>query len=101
MPISDRTIGNILHIANNAFLAYYLAWIIGMPFVDDDHPLQNFFPPKEYGVALAAVILGFLFTMLVTMAFWCMYGVQPPKEDLLLYEKYAKAGKGVKTTKKI
>ena len=95
MPISDRAIGNLLHLGTSAFLVYYLIWVVGTPFVDDDHPFQNFFPPKEYGVAFPAVVLGLIFTSLTTVAFWCMYGVQPPKEDLKLYEKYSKKSDNV------
>ncbi len=80
MVLSDSSIGNILHITCTILLVYYLVWVLGTPFVDIDHPFQNFFPPKEYGVAIPAVVLGTAFTFLTTVAFVCMYGVPPPQD---------------------
>ena len=80
MVLPDRTIGTLLHLGTTAFLIYYLVWVLGTPFVDEDHPFQQLFPPKEYGVVVPAMILGCVFTFLATVGFWCMYNVEMPKE---------------------
>lgn len=64
----DRTIGNGLHLLNTALFLYYLFWILVTPFIDADHLTQRFFPPREYGVAIPAIIVVTFFTVACIVA---------------------------------
>lgn len=55
--LSDRFIGSALLAGNTAFMVYYILWIGVMPFVDQTHFTQQFFPPREYGLLLAALVM--------------------------------------------
>ncbi|KAL1992510.1 hypothetical protein VTN49DRAFT_4542 [Thermomyces lanuginosus] len=45
----------MLLIATAVFL-YYTAWTLLMPFVDDDHPLHNFFPPRVWAIRIPVIL---------------------------------------------
>ena len=66
MVLYDATIGNALHTINTAGFVYYILWVGLTPFVDSSHFSQRFFPPREYGVALAAVFLSLIILVAVT-----------------------------------
>lgn len=36
---------------------YYTAWTLLMPFVDDDHPLHNFFPPRVWAIRIPVILI--------------------------------------------
>ncbi|CCW65888.1 unnamed protein product [Phytomonas sp. EM1] len=55
--ISDRAIGSIGFVVSTAFFLYYIAWIGIMPHVDRSHFTQDFFPPCEYGLLLASLVM--------------------------------------------
>ena len=77
MIISDQAIGNALHTVLTLGLAWYLVWMLAMPFVDHDHAFHRFFPPWEYGVAAPALLLGLLCTVLLTVAAVAIAGIEP------------------------
>ncbi|RNF22239.1 putative dolichol phosphate-mannose biosynthesis regulatory protein [Trypanosoma conorhini] len=53
----DRTIAKFLLAITTAFYAYYVLWIGVTPFIDPSHFTQRLFPPREYGLLLAAVVM--------------------------------------------
>lgn len=55
--ITDRTMGSICLAINTVFVVYYIVWIGVMPFVDASHSTQDFFPPREYGLLIAATVM--------------------------------------------
>ncbi|CCW67775.1 unnamed protein product [Phytomonas sp. Hart1] len=55
--ISDRAIGFAGLVLSTAFFLYYIAWIGVMPHVDRSHFTQDFFPPCEYGLFLASLVM--------------------------------------------
>ena len=66
--VTDRTIGNVGHVVCTAAYAYYVVWVLITPFVDATHPFQTLFPPREYALALPAVLLSLLVAVLLTVA---------------------------------
>lgn len=54
--LDDHTIGCLAVAIATGFMAYYTAWMIGMPFVDPEHFSQALFPPKVYGLVLPSVL---------------------------------------------
>lgn len=66
--LSDRFIGSVLLVVNTVFILYYMLWIGFMPFVDRNHFTQEFFPPREYGLLLAALIMTTGLGLSITLA---------------------------------
>ncbi|XP_038064091.1 dolichol phosphate-mannose biosynthesis regulatory protein-like isoform X2 [Patiria miniata] len=56
----DQALGMGLVAFAGAIFSYYTIWVIFMPFVDDDHFLQQFFLPRFYAIALP-VVAGLIF----------------------------------------
>ncbi|CDH56566.1 predicted protein [Lichtheimia corymbifera JMRC:FSU:9682] len=54
---TDKAVGAIAFFSAIAIFVYYTLWSLVMPFVDEDHPLQNYFPPWEYAIRIPLVIL--------------------------------------------
>ena len=46
----------MLILASFVFL-YYTVWTLLMPFVDDDHPLHSFFPPRVWAIRLPVILM--------------------------------------------
>ncbi|KPI87464.1 hypothetical protein ABL78_3453 [Leptomonas seymouri] len=55
--MTDRALGSLLLAGNTSFFVYYALWIGVMPFVDESHFTQALFPPREYGLLLAALVM--------------------------------------------
>ncbi|AIN96804.1 dolichol phosphate-mannose biosynthesis regulatory protein, putative [Leishmania panamensis] len=55
--MTDRALGTLLLACNSSFFVYYVLWIGVMPFVDESHFTQALFPPREYGLLLAALMM--------------------------------------------
>ena len=55
--LADAQIGTIVQSSAVGAFAYYVAWMVVTPFVNSDHSLQQYFPPREYGVIAPCVIL--------------------------------------------
>ncbi|KAK7204431.1 dolichol phosphate-mannose biosynthesis regulatory protein [Myxozyma melibiosi] len=47
---------SVFFISTFAFV-YYTAWTLLMPFVDTTHPIQNFFPSREWAIKIPVLIL--------------------------------------------
>ncbi|KAI7884373.1 dolichol phosphate-mannose biosynthesis regulatory [Lichtheimia hyalospora FSU 10163] len=54
---TDKAVGAVAFFSAIAIFVYYTLWSLVMPFVDEDHPLQNYFPPWEYAIRIPLVIL--------------------------------------------
>lgn len=49
-----------------AIFVYYTLWVIILPFVDTSHPVQDFFLPRKYAIAIPVVLLIVLVSFVVT-----------------------------------
>ena len=61
----DRTCGILLMLVSTALFAFFTMWVIIMPMVDADHPLQQFFPDRYYGL-LIPFLIGAIFLTITT-----------------------------------
>ncbi|KAI9698877.1 MAG: hypothetical protein M1820_007298 [Bogoriella megaspora] len=46
----------MLTVASTIFL-YYTIWTLLMPFVDDDHLLHSFFPPRVWAIRIPVILI--------------------------------------------
>ncbi|KEG09141.1 hypothetical protein DQ04_05731030 [Trypanosoma grayi] len=53
----DRAIAKVLLVLTTALYVYYILWIGVTPFIDPSHFTQRLFPPREYGLLLAAAVM--------------------------------------------
>ncbi|CAK7563227.1 MAG: Dolichol phosphate-mannose biosynthesis regulatory protein [Sporothrix epigloea] len=44
-------------VAASVLFLYYTIWALLMPFVDADHPLQNFFPPRVWAIRIPVILI--------------------------------------------
>ncbi|KAL1971734.1 hypothetical protein VTN31DRAFT_1822 [Thermomyces dupontii] len=49
-------VGSAMLLIATAVFLYYTAWTLLMPFVDDDHPLHNFFPPRVWAIRIPVIL---------------------------------------------
>ncbi|KAG2225819.1 dolichol phosphate-mannose biosynthesis regulatory [Phascolomyces articulosus] len=54
---TDKAVGAVAFFSAVAIFIYYTLWSLVMPFVDEDHPLQNYFPPWEYAIRIPLILL--------------------------------------------
>jgi dolichyl-phosphate mannosyltransferase polypeptide 2 regulatory subunit len=54
--MNDRVIGLVLCTAATVAFAYYTVWALVTPFIDDDHPVLDWFPDRRYAVLLPAAL---------------------------------------------
>ena len=57
MPVSDRAIGLSLFVLSISIFAYFTTWLLVLPFIDVDSPVQRAFPPRFIGLAIPALAL--------------------------------------------
>ncbi|KAF0546619.1 dolichol phosphate-mannose biosynthesis regulatory [Gigaspora margarita] len=62
----DRAIGATLLLSSASLFAYYTIWALIMPFVDDGHPLHEYFPDRKYAIIIPVVLLLFGLTVIFT-----------------------------------
>jgi dolichyl-phosphate mannosyltransferase polypeptide 2 regulatory subunit len=55
--MSDRALGGALLGSSIFIFTYYTLWAIILPFLEADHPLQSYFPPRIYAIALPTLLL--------------------------------------------
>ena len=50
---------------------YYTLWVIGLPFVDDEHAklVNKFFPPVEFALGIPCLIFVSIFLVLLAQAY--------------------------------
>jgi dolichyl-phosphate mannosyltransferase polypeptide 2 regulatory subunit len=53
----DKLVGLAMLVAATAVFLYYTIWTLLMPFVDDDHPLQNFFLARVWAIRIPVILL--------------------------------------------
>ncbi|KKY35906.1 putative dolichyl-phosphate mannosyltransferase polypeptide 2 [Diaporthe ampelina] len=53
----DKLVGIAMLVAATVVFLYYTFWTLFMPFVDSDHPLQNFFPPRVWAVRIPVILI--------------------------------------------
>mmetsp|Transcript_16223 Transcript_16223/g.23808 ORF Transcript_16223/g.23808 Transcript_16223/m.23808 type:complete len:89 (-) Transcript_16223:44-310(-) len=63
---SDKIVGAGLLFFSVGVFAYYTLWVIILPFVDVNHPVQQYFPPKHYAIQIPLVLLIIIFVLVVT-----------------------------------
>ncbi|GKT99520.1 unnamed protein product [Fusarium langsethiae] len=57
LTMLDKIVGLAMLVAASVVFTYYTIWTLLMPFVDDDHPLQNFFPPRVWAIRIPVIII--------------------------------------------
>ena len=50
--ITDKVFGLSLLAAAAVIFIYYTLWVVVTPFVDADHPLQQYFPERQWAIIL-------------------------------------------------
>ncbi|KAM7223769.1 dolichol phosphate-mannose biosynthesis regulatory protein [Rhypophila decipiens] len=53
----DKIVGLAMLVAATVVFLYYTIWTLLMPFVDADHPLQNFFPPRVWAIRIPVILV--------------------------------------------
>lgn len=56
----DRVIGQCVLVVSAVVVLYYLVWVVGLPFVDEDSSLRALFPHPILAIATPTLILVFL-----------------------------------------
>lgn len=60
---NDKVIGECVLGVAAVVVSYYLIWVVGLPFVDEDSSLRTFFPDPLIAIIIPAVILVLLLTL--------------------------------------
>lgn len=68
----DKVIGECVLGLTAAVVSYYLVWVVGLPFMDDDSMLRPFFPYPIYAIVVPTVILMFLLTLTGIYIVWAL-----------------------------
>ncbi|GAW24317.1 hypothetical protein ANO14919_139010 [Xylariales sp. No.14919] len=50
-------VGLAMLVAASVVFLYYSIWTLAMPFVDLDHPLHSFFPPREWAIRIPVILI--------------------------------------------
>jgi dolichyl-phosphate mannosyltransferase polypeptide 2 regulatory subunit len=53
----DQLVGLAMLVIASVVFLYYSVWALIMPFVDVDHTLQNFFPPRVWAIRIPVIII--------------------------------------------
>jgi len=53
----DKLVGFAMLVVASTVFLYYTIWTLLMPFVDDDHPLQNVFPPRVWAIRIPVILI--------------------------------------------
>mmetsp|Transcript_19353 Transcript_19353/g.49208 ORF Transcript_19353/g.49208 Transcript_19353/m.49208 type:complete len:83 (-) Transcript_19353:196-444(-) len=63
---TDRVVGVALLLFSVSLWFYYTFWVIITPFIDPDHFIQAYFPPRLYAVLIPVVAGAILLTAITT-----------------------------------
>ncbi|KAI8061329.1 dolichol phosphate-mannose biosynthesis regulatory [Thamnidium elegans] len=63
---TDKAVGAIGCFITLGIFVYYSTWTLIIPFVDEGHPLHQYFPSWKYAVKIPLIIAIFLFTIVFT-----------------------------------
>ncbi|OTB08335.1 hypothetical protein M426DRAFT_316961 [Hypoxylon sp. CI-4A] len=50
-------VGLAMLVAASVVFLYYSIWTLAMPFVDSDHPLHQFFPPRVWAIRIPVILV--------------------------------------------
>ncbi|KAI9858995.1 MAG: hypothetical protein M1824_003996 [Vezdaea acicularis] len=53
----DKLIGLGMLLFASAVFLYYTVWTLLMPFVDNGHPLHDFFPPRVWAIRIPVIVM--------------------------------------------
>lgn len=59
----DRAFGQCVLVVSAVVVLYYLVWVVGLPFMDEDSSLRSFFPRPILAIIVPTLILVFLLTI--------------------------------------
>lgn len=59
----DRSIGQCMLVVSAVVVLYYLVWVVGLPFMDEDSSLRSLFPRPILAIIVPTLILVFLLTV--------------------------------------
>ncbi|RKP39995.1 putative dolichyl-phosphate mannosyltransferase polypeptide 2, partial [Dimargaris cristalligena] len=76
--LQDKAVGGFLLLLSVAVFGYYSIWTLIMPFVDADHPLHQFFLPREYAIRIPVVLI--LLGLTVVGSFLAMVMIKSEKK---------------------
>ncbi|KAI7864119.1 dolichol phosphate-mannose biosynthesis regulatory protein-domain-containing protein [Spinellus fusiger] len=54
---TDKAVGAVAFFSSIIIFTYYTIWSLLMPFVDQGHPLRNYFLPWEYAIRIPLILL--------------------------------------------
>ncbi|KAG1698778.1 hypothetical protein DVH05_014733 [Phytophthora capsici] len=81
MGASDKVVGLVLLAISVVVYVYYSVWVLLTPFIDEDHPIQQFFLPYHYAISIPAVLLVLLFSGAATFIGMVMIKSQKKKKS--------------------
>ncbi|KAL9126325.1 MAG: hypothetical protein Q9217_004609 [Psora testacea] len=53
----DKLVGLAMLIVATTVFLYYTTWTLLMPFVDSDHPLHAYFPPRVWAIRIPVILI--------------------------------------------
>ncbi|ETI44668.1 hypothetical protein F441_10595 [Phytophthora nicotianae CJ01A1] len=81
MGASDKVVGLVLLAVSVIVYVYYSIWVLLTPFIDEEHPIQQFFLPYYYAISIPAVLLVLLFSGAATFIGMVMIKSQKKKKS--------------------
>eukprot|EP01036_Dinobryon_divergens_P022100 gene22101-30335_t len=57
MTLNDKFLGFLLLLASVAIFLYYTVWVLVLTFLEVGNPVNRYFLPKEYAIAIPSVLL--------------------------------------------
>lgn len=78
---ADQRVGLFCLLVSATLFIYYTTWVIVTPFVDEDHVLQSYFPPRIYAIVTPTLLLVFLVCGVI--GFFAYVMIQTSKETKL------------------
>lgn len=79
----DKLLCKCMFSAAAVLMVYYLVWVVGLPFMDEDSFLRPYFPDPVFAVIAPTVILVCLLTLTgvyIIRAFWNEHRIAKHKE---------------------
>lgn len=55
--LNDKAVGAALLAIGSFVFAYYSIWTLVIPFVDEEHPIRQLFPPQWFAIAIPVILL--------------------------------------------
>ncbi|CAF9903144.1 MAG: hypothetical protein HETSPECPRED_000131 [Heterodermia speciosa] len=53
----DKLVGLAMLVLASVVFLYYTTWTLLMPFVDNGHPLHDFFPPRVWAIRIPVILI--------------------------------------------